>query len=458
MEKNRAVEEEGVIRQVWMMFASIKLSIIVLLLLAATSVVGTLIPQRPGARPEVGEGLWAQISSFLFLHDMYNSWWFQLLLLLLAVNLIVCSLERLPAVWRWVRKTPRPPRLERVRKLDNAAVFVLKEDLDKAEKKALDALGGWGIRTGVERDGDARLVHGEFGRWTRLGVYAVHLSVLLLLVGGLVGSLFGFSGFVNIPEGDTAHEIRLRGGGGTKDTGFSIRCDSFYVGFYPDGTPREYRSTLTLLDRDGKEILTEDIRVNHPLTYQGVRMYQSSYGTAAARSVSLKLIPEDGEPILMTGEVREPFSVPFTEGHIVLMNFMDNFQLRGHRLGPTFLGFYESAEGKRETLVLPRRHPGFDRMRMGERGFAIEINDYEPLYFTGLQVSKDPGVVLVYLGFTLMLLGCWVVFYLSHRRIFVLLESREEGGVQYTVGGTANRGQHALKQRLVKIEENLKKI
>jgi cytochrome c biogenesis protein len=457
MQENRATEKKhgGSIREVWLFFASVRLSVVVLLLLAATSVVGTLIPQKPGMLRPAGEGIWGQVMAQLSLHDMYRSWWFQLLLVLLAVNLTVCTIERLPGVWRLVWRKPKPPFPERVRGLSNARSFYAEESLDMAEKRARRVLSGWGVRINAQIHGSGeRLVHAESGRWSRLGVYGVHLSVLLLLAGGLVGSLFGFSGFVNIPEGETAHEIRLRGSGGTKDVGFSIRCDAFSVRFYPDGTPREYRSTLTLLGQEGEKIMTEDIRVNHPLTYKGVRMYQSSYGTAAARAVSLKLIPEAGDPIFLTAEVGMPLAVPAGGGHIVLMNFMDNFRLRGHNLGPTFLGFYENAEGGRETLVLPRRHPGFDRMRMGERGFALEVEDFEPVYFTGLQVSRDPGVGLVYLGFILMLAGCWAAFFMSHRQIFILMEA-ENGGVRYTLSGTANRNRPDLDRKLATIAEKL---
>lgn len=457
MEKN-GTEERGVMRQVWTMFASVKLSVVVLLLLAAGSVVGTLIPQKPGGAAQAGEGVLGKIFALLHLHDMYNSWWFQTLLLLLALNLVVCSLERLPAVWRWVWRTSGVPYADSVRSLANAITWEAPENLDVAVKKAEKSLSGWGTRIRAYEYGEGkRLLYAESGRWTRLGVYVVHLSILLLLAGGLVGSLFGFSGFVNIPEGETAHEIRLRGNGGTLDLGFSIRCDAFSVSLYPDGTPREYRSTLTLLGSEGEKILTEDVRVNHPLVYGGVRMYQSSYGTAAARSISLRLVPEKGEALSLRAEVGVPLALPFAEGHIVLMRFMDNFRLRGHALGPTFLGFYEDGEGRQQTLVLPRNHPGFDRMRMGERGFAIEVEDFEPLYFTGLQVSRDPGVGLVYLGFALMLLGCWVAFFLSHKKLFILIAPLAEGGVAYTVAGSGKRNRHSLNRKVDRIATFLEK-
>lgn len=442
-QSNTSGSAAGFWQQIWTFFASVRLSVVLLLLLAVTSVVGTLIPQHPG-HSHGGDSVFAKIEGILQLHDMYHSWWFRFLLLLLAINLVVCTLERLPGVWKIVRRKPGRIHPARVEALPHQRTFVFGADMETARKKAIHAVGKMAGSAQMQEMAEGFIVHGESGRWSRLGVYVVHTSILLLLAGGMIGSLFGFSGAINIPEGQMADEIRLRESRAMMPLGFAIRCDDFEVQFYDDGSPKEFRSRLTILEND-EPVVTRDIRVNHPLSYKGVRIFQASYGTADAKNVTLRLVPEEGEAVTVSTRLQEPVAIPFNGGSVTLMQFMDNFRVRGHVLGPTFVGFYEAADGKRETFAIPLRHPGFDRMR--KRGFHMEVPSFERTYFTGLQVNRDPGVGLVYAGFCLLLMGCYVAFFLSHRSYFVCA-MQKEGEIVMRVAATANRNKSAMAERV----------
>ena len=90
-------------------------------------------------------------------------------------------------------------------------------------------------------------MYAEKGRWTRIGVYVVHSSILLLLIGALIGSVFGFKAFLNLDEGkssDTAFISKTRA---SVNLGFSIRCNKFDVKFYDTGAPEEFKSNLILI-------------------------------------------------------------------------------------------------------------------------------------------------------------------------------------------------------------------
>ena len=83
--------------KIWDFFSSVKLTIVLLLSLAATSIIGTLIPQNenPAAYLEAFGGYLFRLFDILDLFDMYHSWWFQFLLILLTINIIVCSIDRI---------------------------------------------------------------------------------------------------------------------------------------------------------------------------------------------------------------------------------------------------------------------------------------------------------------------------------------------------------------------------
>ncbi len=123
-----------------------------------------------------------------------------------------------------------------------------------------------------------------------LGVSISHLSILIILIGGLMGSLFGFRAFVNILEGETADRVFVRGAKGEHSLSFSfgLRLDDFRFLSYdlprPEKLVKEYSSVISVLE-NGKEVLKQTVRVDHPLHYQGIAFYQSSYG--ALHEVSL---------------------------------------------------------------------------------------------------------------------------------------------------------------------------
>ncbi|MCU0590420.1 MAG: cytochrome c biogenesis protein ResB [Desulfobacterales bacterium] len=94
-------------------------------------------------------------------------------------------------------------------------------------------------------------------------------------------------------------------------------------------------------------------------------------------------------------------------------------------------------------------------MRRGE--VVIAVDQFKEKHYTGLQVNKDPGVDVVYSGFILMILGCYVTFFRSHQQICV--EALRNGtGTRVTVYGTANKNKTAMQRRIQKLARALKDL
>ncbi|MCK4469092.1 MAG: cytochrome c biogenesis protein ResB, partial [Desulfobacterales bacterium] len=260
-------------------------------------------------------------------------------------------------------------------------------------------------------------IFAEKGRWTRIGVYVIHLSVILLLIGGLIGSIFGFKGFVNIPEGKTVNSIRLYNTGEAQKLNFKIRCDDFNVKFYDSGMPSEYRSTLTILEQ-GNAVLTKNIIVNAPLRYKGINIFQSNYGTLPPKEITLNLKSvSTGAGYTKKVSVGQQFDLPEDMGQLVIKGHRDSFNFGGHNLGKTFIGILTPNNGSPVHVIMPLRFPQFDRMRKGN--LVISVEDYDHRYYTGLQVTRDPGVLVVYSGFAIIIIGCFITFFMSHQRLCV---------------------------------------
>ena len=442
------------VKHLWDFFASIRLTVVLLISLAATSIIGTLIPQNedPSAYAQAFGEIVFRLFSILGIFDMYHSWWFQTLLLLLTVNIVVCSADRLSATWKIIFAKKPSFDAARFKALKNRQTF---EDSRSPEqlKKLYPAVLGRAFRHScLENTEKGFSIFGDKGRWTRLGVYVVHGSVIFLLIGGLIGSIFGFDGFVNIPEGEAVNSIRIGNGSKTLPLDFAIRCDNFEVSFYDSGMPKEYRSRLTIMEQ-GKPVHTKDIIVNDPLRYKGVNMFQSSYGQLPPNEAILNFTSlKTGRTYSEKAIVGEPIELPEEMGSFVLDGFDTAASFRGQNIGEALRGTLTSAAGERQAVILPLRFPSFDKMRRGQQ--VIAVGELKQRFFTGLQVTRDPGVGMVYLGFVLMILGCYVTFFMFHQQICVEVIAKANHSV-VVVSGKANKNRMAMQNRVKKLAAKL---
>jgi cytochrome c biogenesis protein len=440
--------------KIWQFFTSVRLTIVILLTLAATSIIGTLIPQNqePTAYFQAFGSFLFRLFSIFGLFDMYHSWWFQLLIVLLTINIIVCSIDRISANRRILFVKKPTFNLARFRNIKTKNKFMDNRSADQLQEVCRAFIKRHFRHSHIETSDTGYAIFGEKGRWTRFGVYTVHLSVVLLLIGGLIGSIFGFDGWVNIPEGESTSQIRLRSQAQVLQLDFEIRCDDFDVSFYDTGAPKEFRSSLTILEQ-GREVAQKDIIVNDPLRYKGVSMYQSSYGQIPSDKFVLSFTSaKTGMIYTQTAGVGQPLTVPEKLGTFVLKELRHSAKFKGHDIGDAYVGLLTPPDGDPVEVVLPLRFPSFDKMRKGE--VVIAVVEQAERYFTGLQVAKDPGVWIVYSGFILMIIGCYITFFMSHQQIFVELAASGKQ-TQVIVAGTANKNKTAMATRIAAIADKL---
>ncbi|MCB2144931.1 MAG: cytochrome c biogenesis protein ResB [Deltaproteobacteria bacterium] len=459
----------------WKFFCSVKLTVVLLLSLAFTSIIGTVIPQNesPDAYLHAYGAFRYQLLSTLGILDMYHSWWFQGLLLLLTINIVVCSIERLSGSWKLIFTRDPKVRPERFANRSDARTLTDKrnaEELVKVYEPIVARRYGY---CKVTRSSEGAVIYGEKGRLSRLGVYIVHLSVILLLIGGLAGSFFGFEGYVNIAEGEATDTIRIRNTGQIHRLDFQIRCDDFSLTLYETGAPKEYRSALTLLE-GGQVVKQKDIIVNDPLRYRGINIFQSSYGKLPPEKMPRTETPAlgpaeaytlnftsraSGMSYTLTAKVGVPVDIPEGLGKFVLMAFEPDAAFRGMDVGAALKGILTPAAGEPVEVLLPLKFANFDKMRGGDVIVSVANQAQEKFtpqqsteerYYTGLQVTRDPGVWMVYTGFILMIAGCFVTFYLSHQQVCIVIEQLRKNS-RVTFAGTTNRNKLAMKNTVEKI-------
>ena len=444
------------LNKIWDFFTSVRLTIVLLLTLAATSIIGTLIPQNqePAAYFQAFGGSLYRLFDLFGLFDMYHSGWFQLMIVLLTINIIVCSIDRISASRRilFVRKPAF--NLARFRNLKHKEKFKDDRTADQLQEVYQAYVKRHFRHSHTETTDTGYAVYGEKGRWTRFGVYMVHLSVVLLLIGGLIGSIFGFDGWVNIPEGESVSRIQLRSQAQVLQLDFEIRCDDFDVSFYDTGAPKEFRSSLTILEQ-GREVLKKDIIVNDPLRYKGISLYQASYGQLPSDKLVLSFTSaKTGMIYTRNAGVNQTMTLPEKLGTFVLKELRAAAKFGDHDIGEAYIGVLTPPNGDLQEVFLPLRFPSFDKMRKGQ--VVIAVVDQVQRYYTGLQVAKDPGVWVVYVGFILMIIGCYITFFMQHQQICVELASGSK--TEVIVAGTANKNKMAMQTKVDRIAEKLARL
>jgi cytochrome c biogenesis protein len=420
------------IDQIWAFFASVQLAILTLCSIAVTSIIGTIIPQgEPYTFYVTKFGVkTATLFQILDIDKMYSSWWFYALLGILSINLIICSLDRIPSVWRIIIADNLAISLDRIEKMTSLRRWELpQENLNSLDWQAILSICGWNFQTRNFEQGT--LSFSQKGRWSRFGVYVVHVSILIIFLGAIVGHFFGFKGSVMIPEMRSTEKIFSSPDSKPIDLGFTIRCDSFGIEFYDNGMPKEYRSGLTIIE-NGREISQKDIRVNSPLSYRGITFYQSSY--QGHQEFLLQISKID------SGETRQ-FSLPFQQqmswDEKNLQFGIINAEATGQRALRSKL-WLKAGDDPAITQWLADGE-GFSFTSGGEKYFIKT----KQLYSTGLQVAKDPGVWIVYFGCGLLLLGLYMAFFQSHRKIWLYKHVSAATTVIY-FAGTANKNKAAF--------------
>ncbi len=336
----------------------------ILVALTVMSLLGVMIGQN--LPPDAYTDRYGQVlGSFVYrsgLSDIFTSWYFLLLAAVLAASLVACSFGRL--------------------------------------RKLAAARGA--------------------GRASRAGSLLLHLSMVVILAGGVVTAVFGFRypAPVYLAAGD---EMEVTEGG------FTIRVDAASTVFSDEGVIADYFSDVVVIE-DGEEILSHRIEVNKPLVHNGVGLYQHEMLPSATSVLEvlfgIVVLTEDGELPLRTIAVpfNEEFEVPGTDISLKVLEFLADFT-------------YDIESRTASLVSLSHRNPAV-LVRISEAGSVIDdrwifadvqthrsdaglpcrifLFNYLPDYERGLtrfELSRQPGTPLLFIGFAAMSLGLCLTFW-----------------------------------------------
>lgn len=426
-------EKRPAISAIASFFTSVRTTIAILCCLAVTSIVGTLIPQNVNLEQLQGSvsPFYYRLTVILDLHNVYRSWWFTLLLVLLTANLVGCLVQRLRKIPREWRETAGKSSLSFTR-FDTRPLNEIRDLLTRSLSGLMH-----GSPQIIDRDGEIKLV------WVRqrvflLGFPLIHAAIIIILVGGLVGLIYGFKGNILLKEGEVGREFVLSPSGKVATLPFDIAIDSFTLTRYPSGQPKEYRSDVVVL-KNGGEMLKGPIRVNQPLTFEGISLYQANYRLLGVKQVRLDVVESSGKQTELVIQPSETVSLPQDRYRIRLVGLDPGATRRGPGVG---LEVEEPGSPMRQVKVYRN-----DKEPVELGTVKIRFKGYDPLYATGLQIGYDPGSGVVWVGCGLLIAGFLLTLFTNLSALSVRLTA-EEKGTKIHVSGRCRRDRAQFRERV----------
>lgn len=466
--------------------SSVKFGVVLLCVLVLLSLVGMLIVQQ---NVNGFDAFFASLTpaeklvyGSLGLFDIYHSWYFNFLLLVLSLNIVLASIDRFPSAWSFIAK----PKLDASRKWllgqkQNAAVEMHGASEEKIAARVAEVFKEQGLSAKISEKKGKLYVFGESGKWNRLGAYIVHVFLLTLFLGHFVALQTGFDADVRMMPGQTTSEIQLIEFNLDKQERFAvglpftIDCTDIEQKLIdPKGSIEiantlDWRTQIKITDPQYGETVA-DVSLNKPFEYRGYRFFQASAITVgSARTMTLELTPQTGGAPFNVNLMRNGSAALPDGTQIQYEAFFPDFVLNqgkpdtrsaDYNNPAAILNIVKPDGVKERAYAFGAKMP--DNIPIGApvAGYKWRLKEFEksPLAHV-LSIKYDPfnaAFVAWYIGgFGLVGALCFV-FFISHRRIWALIEESKNNDFEVVLGGNTNRNEQGFESKFTKIVENLK--
>jgi cytochrome c biogenesis protein len=485
----------------WRSFRSMRTALILLFLLAAGAIAGSLVPQVGVSDPRITQmfidhPLRASIYQRLDLFEVYGSWWFTMIYSLLMISLAACIIPRTRALFRNMRAKPQV-----ARELDAMRFYAEREvpaDPARAIERSRKVLRRKWFRVSPQ-NGDPSRVAADKGLAREAGSLLFHWSIFVLLIGLAFGKGTGFTGSVAVAEGGQFVDSYASYDGNLSDgvfvtpqdhTGVGLKVDSFQVIYNPDLSVKDYVTKAALYNPNGSYARTVYIRPNHPGSIDGVNFYQMNWGWAPLVDVSLAGQQVASSPLLF----QQPLMPKGTDLSTVPWQGVLKLPGTDPQTGIVFTLWPDSqavkADASAHANVMPMlvaNHPlmlytvyqgdlnlgltqgpnelitsGMKQVQSGYifQGQSVKLPDGLSMSFpelrtyTVLKVARDRGTWIMLIGAILILAGLIPALYTSRRKVWVNAEPNGSGAT-LKVGGFALQRRSQFEEEFAKLVEEL---
>ncbi len=426
-------------RATYGLLTSVRFAVAQIAAIAVAGVVGIVIPQLPGVafrsaadyaaqvdlvrarvEPSLGPGLTSLFEALGFFR-VFTAWWFTALLALLAVSIVVCTLDRTPRLWRSARdvRVIQPDPFYDPELPDRA---VIAGGLDAVAVREALRRGHFKVREAEAADG-VRYLYGDRHQNAKLFTLVTHAGLVGFLVAAAVTSRLGFESGILLPEGQAlpVGSIGTAGLVTVKNLGFTAPRD-------PSGKFTDFTTDLAVY-QDGAEVARKVIRVNDPLQAAGYTFHQNFFGPAVdltLRDGAGRLLWAGPVPLdqVNAGRPYGRLTIPGRDEGMELL--LDTAPGKAPLL--VMLGYRPTGMAADGTLQVA---PTFVGGAQAGLEYASPAGDLTIAFekvtaYSGVVVKRDPGAALVWVSFLLLIAGLALTFYFPRRRTWARLDPSGE--------------------------------
>jgi cytochrome c biogenesis protein len=455
------------------LLCSVRFGIVLLIAVGSLCFLGMVIMQQnlEGFERYYAELTPAQklVYGSLHLFDIYHSWYFNTLLLLLSFNIVLASIDRFPKSWKLISR----PRLEaslkwlRHQPFNTSFETTGESACEVANNVAEQArVAGWRSTKVTSKDGKA-FVFAQSGAWNRLGAYAVHVGLLTIFIGGFLTGQMGNTGQMALQPGQTSNQIyevvsvldQLNQV--TKELPFEIYCTDIQQKLIKRDESISAMNTIDWLTKiqikDESGTTEATVQMNRPFDYRGYRFFQSSFvAVGRARNITVRAKAADGS--VQDVVVPRGGTTTLADGtNIRFVDFRGNFSLAkedpnedtSDYPNPGAILQVTPASGFSQTAyAFGEKLKDMPVAQKPVAGYTYSLVDFEKVGDQHiLSVQRDPGASVVYIGFIILSLTLIAVFFFSHQRVWASVENVSKGVFRVTIGGNTNRNQAAFGEK-----------
>ena len=417
-------------QRIFKSIADLRFAIFILLLIAIISVIGTVIEQDQSIETyKINYPLTNRVFGFLSwdiiirfgLDHVYKTWWFISLILLFGLSLLTCTLlQQFPSLkiarrCQFFRTTQQFCRLNISTNLQHLSfsqlLFKIKENNYSIFQQK-------------------NIVYCYKGLIGRIAPIIVHFSMIIILIGAIIGSISGFEAQEIVPKTETFHiQNILNNGQVSLIPKISVRINDFWIAYTKQTTINQFYSDLSILNNDGNEVERKTIFVNSPEKYNNIDYYQTDWNIIGLRIRNKDFsifqypfinLPENTEKIWLTWISDNS---QLNQGLTILIDNLQGYCSIYNKEG-AFLGNLELNESlKAENSIV-----------------LMDI-----LSSTGLQIKADPGIVLIYSGFLFLMIST-LISYITYSQIWIVQDQK-----RIFIGGNTTRATFDFELEFLKL-------
>jgi len=319
-------------RAVLELLSSMRFAIALLTVICIASIIGTVLKQHEPLSNYVNQfgPFWAEVFGALNLYAVYSAWWFLLILAFLVVSTSLCIARNTPKILVDLKTYKENIREQSLQAFHHRAGAALAEAPEAAARRIGQMLAGAGWKVKLQQRetsaGAGWMVAAKAGAANKLGYIAAHSAIVLVCLGGLLdgdlivraqmwlggktpyagGGLIAdvkpehrlternptFRGNLMVAEGTASSTAILSQSDGIllQELPFAIELKKFIVEYYSTGMPKLFASDIVIHDKATGEKKEARVEVNHPASYKGIEIYQSSFDDGGSR-VKLQALP-----------------------------------------------------------------------------------------------------------------------------------------------------------------------